>query len=77
MLFRSLDDVSADAVKAETAVEVAGLRLKADNIKWKLARMSPKYSDKIDLNHGGQPDNPITVVETVIVQHELPKLPKK
>ena len=43
-----------------------------------LAKWSPKtYGDKLDLNHGGQPDNPITVVETVIVQHELPTLPKK
>lgn len=46
--FERLDDVSDAAVRSESAVEVAGLRLKSDNIKWKLARMSPKYNDKID-----------------------------
>jgi hypothetical protein len=45
--FDELDDVSEQAVFAETAVQVAGLRLKADNIKWKLARMNAKkYGEK-------------------------------
>ena len=49
-----LDDVSEQAVKAETAVEVAGLRLKADNIKWKLARMNAKkYGDRLQNEHSG------------------------
>jgi hypothetical protein len=52
--FDRLDDVSEDAVRAETAVQVSGLKLKSDNIKWQLARMAPKkYGDKLDLNHGG------------------------
>lgn len=47
-VFDSLDGVSDQAVTAETAVEVAGLRLKSDNIKWKLARMNAKkYGDKL------------------------------
>jgi hypothetical protein len=55
LVFESLDDVSNEAVSADTAVQVAGLRLKADNIKWKLARMSPKkYGDKIETVHSGQ-----------------------
>lgn len=52
MVFDELDDVSDQAVNAETAVQVAGLRLKADTMKWKLARMNvKKYGDKqtIDL----------------------------
>ena len=53
-VFESLDDVSEQAVIAANAVEVAGLRLKADNIKWKLARMSAKkYGDKVELEHSG------------------------
>ncbi len=57
VVFDSLDGVSDAAVIAETAVEVAGLRLKADNIKWKLARMSPrKYGDKLAI--GGDADMP-------------------
>jgi len=55
--FESLGTVSDQAVMAETAVEVAGLRLKADNIKWMLARMSPrKYGDKLAI--GGADDLP-------------------
>lgn len=53
-VFESLDDVSEQAVSAANAVEVAGLRLKADNIKWKLARMNAKkYGDKVELEHSG------------------------
>lgn len=53
-VFEMLDDVSEQAVKAETAVEVAGLRLKADNIKWKLARMNAKkYGDRLQNEHSG------------------------
>jgi hypothetical protein len=55
--FESLGEVGEQAVRAETAVEVAGLRLKADNIKWMLARMSPrKYGDKLAI--GGADDLP-------------------
>lgn len=47
VMFDEIDDVSEQAVLAGTAIEVAGLRLKADNIKWKLARMNAKkYGDK-------------------------------
>jgi hypothetical protein len=53
--FDELDDVSAEATSAKTAVQVAGLRLKADNIKWQLARMAPKkYGDKLAI--GGADD---------------------
>lgn len=52
--FEALDDVSEEAAGADTAVKVAGLRLKADNIKWKLARMSPKkYGDRVEQVHSG------------------------
>ena len=57
LAFEQLDDVSEQAVTAETAVEVAGLRLKSDNIKWKLARMNAKkYGDRQQLDHSGQVD---------------------
>ena len=50
--FQELDDVSEEAVMAESAVKVAGLRLKADNIKWQLGRMNAKkYGDKIEATH--------------------------
>lgn len=45
--FEELDDVSEEAANAKSAVKVAGLRLKADNIKWQLARMNAtKYGDR-------------------------------
>jgi hypothetical protein len=38
--FEELDEVSEEALVAETAVQVQGLRLKSDNIKWQVARMN-------------------------------------
>ena len=52
-VFESLDEIGNDAVRAESGITIQGLRLKADNIKWKLARMNPKaYGDasKVELN---------------------------
>ena len=50
--FEELDDVSEEAANADSAVKIQGLRLKADNIKWQLARMnSRKYGDKIETTH--------------------------
>jgi hypothetical protein len=55
--FDELDDVSALAVSAETAIQVAGLRLKADNIKWQIVKILPKkYGEKLAL--GGADDLP-------------------
>ncbi len=59
-VFELLDDVSDQAVTAGTAIEVAGLRLKADNIKWKLARMnSKKYGDKVQSEISGPDGGPV------------------
>lgn len=67
--FESLDDVSKEAVDADTAVKVAGLRLKADNIKWKLARMAPKkYGDKMQV--GGADDLPPIRQDVTITPEE-------
>ena len=39
---------------------VARSRLRIDTRKWLLSKMLPKvYADKIDVNHGVQPDNPL------------------
>lgn len=54
VIFDALDEVSNEAEMADSAVKIAGLRLKADNIKWKLARMAPKkYSDKQQVEMSG------------------------
>lgn len=68
--FHELDDVSEEAVMAETAVQVNGLRLKADNIKWQLARMnSKKYGDRTTL--AGDPDAPLQVATRTLSTDEL------
>jgi len=67
--FEELDDVSEQAASAESAVTVAGLRLKADNIKWQLARMNAKkYGDKITQEHTGA-DGKDLVVSTIIREY--------
>lgn len=44
-------------------------RLQVETRKWALAKMAPKkYGDKIDLNHGGQPNNPITGIQIEIIK---------
>lgn len=66
--FEELDEIGQKAEETESAVKVAGLRLKADNIKWQLARMNAKkYGDKVAVS--GDPDNPLrveTVVRTIV-----------
>lgn len=38
------------------------LRLRMDARKWAASKLAPKkYGDKVDLNHGGQADNPIKI----------------
>jgi hypothetical protein len=52
-----LEDIGEDAANADSAVRVAGLRLKADNRKWLLSKLAPKkYGDKIAV--GGADDLP-------------------
>lgn len=45
-----LEAIGDEAARAETAVQVAGLRLKADNRKWLLSKLAPKrYGDKLEI----------------------------
>ena len=38
-------------------------RLRVDTRKWLMSKMAPKrFGDKVDVNHGAQPDNPLTVL---------------
>lgn len=38
-------------------------RLMVDTRKWLLSKLAPKkYGDKVDVNHGSQPDNPLSVL---------------
>lgn len=52
---------AAMCASPETA---AADRVKIDALKWVAARRAPKkYGDKIDVNHGGQADNPIVTAD--------------
>lgn len=59
-----LEDIGERAAAAETAVEVAGLRLLSDNRKWLLSKLMPKkYGDKLAL--GGADDLPPLVFQKI------------
>lgn len=59
-IFDEMDEVAEQAVSSTSAIEVAGLRLKMDTIKWKLARMnSKKYGEKVSTEHSGVDGGPI------------------
>ena len=61
--FEELDEVSEAAAKARSGVKVQGLRLKADNMKWQLARMNPKkYGERVV--HAGDAENPLAIKVT-------------
>lgn len=48
-----LEAIGEQAARAQTAVEVNGLRLKSDNRKWLLSKLAPKrYGDRIELAGG-------------------------
>lgn len=51
MQAEELEAIGDQAANAETAVQVAGLRLKADNRKWLLSKLAPKkYGDKLEID---------------------------
>lgn len=59
---------------------VARSRLRTDTRKWMLSKVLPKvYGDKLDLNHGVQPENPLATLLQRIAGTGLPavKDPKK
>lgn len=45
-----LEEIGEKAAGAETAAEVAGLRLQSDNRKWLLSKLAPKkYGEKLEI----------------------------
>lgn len=52
---------------------VARSRLRTDTRKWMLSKVLPKvYGDKLDVNHGVQPENPLTTMLQRIAGSGLP-----
>lgn len=61
-----LEEIGDQAASAETAVAVAGLRLKSDNRKWLLSKLAPKkYGDKVTTEVSGPDGKPIEHTHTV------------
>lgn len=53
----------ADEGKSEDANII---RLRMDARKWAASKLAPKkYGERVDLNHGGQPDNPMRSVTEI------------
>lgn len=56
---------------ADEAEDAQIARLQMDARKWAASKLAPKkYGDKLDLNHGGQRDNPVNVVQLVAPGHD-------
>ncbi len=56
---------------ADMCEDPAKARLQMDARKWAASKLAPKkYGDKLDLNHGGQPDNPVTTEIRVIFEDD-------
>jgi hypothetical protein len=57
-----LEEIGERAALAETAVEVAGLRLLSDNRKWLLSKLaSKKYGDKVQQELTGPNGGPVQI----------------
>lgn len=69
------DDGRNDTYMGDDGIErtdtdvIARSKLRVDSRKWLASKMAPKkYGEKLDLNHGGQPDNPITGIQIEIIK---------
>lgn len=53
----------ATGVEITEADMIEHRRLQVEARKWALGKMAPKkYGDKVDVNHGSQPENPLTIL---------------
>jgi len=60
-----LEEIGERAANAETAVEVAGLRLMSDNRKWLLSKLAPKkYGDFKAVELTGANGGPVVIQAT-------------
>ena len=73
-LFKQLDEME-DLLDIEVdnydRVKLDKIRLKIETRKWKLSKLLPRLcGDKVDINHGGQSDNPIVQrIERVVIDN--------
>jgi hypothetical protein len=65
--------IDKDGNERTNAEVVARSRLRVDTRKWLMARQAPrKYGDKMDVNHGVQPENPLASMLQRIAGTGLP-----
>lgn len=58
------------------SASVAHIRNRIATMQWLAAKLNPKkYGDKLDLNHGGQKDNPLSVLLKEVSGTSLPVVP--
>ena len=69
VLADQLTELGETDVKYMDSAAVNLLRLKSDNIKWVLERLrASKYGNRVNVDHGGQADNPVVhVIERRII----------
>lgn len=76
LLAEELEEIGLKAANAETAVQVNGLRLLADNRKWLLSKLAHrKYGDKLQL--GGASDLPPIGMARTLTDAELTAIAAK
>lgn len=72
------DDGTNDFIETEDGVKfnsehVQRSRLRVDTRKWIASKLKPKrYGERLDMNHGVQPDNPLTALIQSIQGNSMP-----
>lgn len=57
-----MDDLILDAAEKTNANNANAMRVKISAYQWRASKLQPRrYGDKLDLNIGGQPENPIAL----------------
>lgn len=68
---RPVFNAKSELVRVERVLDgeaVARSRLRVDALKWMMSKLNArKYGDKVDLNVGGQVDNPLRLVAAVAI----------
>jgi hypothetical protein len=63
-------EISDETPDIRDSYAMAQMKARIDARKWTLSKLVPKkYGDKLDLNHGGQENNPIKTIERVIIDN--------
>lgn len=68
---QEIEEIADTKIARGDMSAVAKQRLRIDTRKWLLSKLVPKrYGDKVDVNHGGQGDNPVIEIKRTIVDPE-------